>query len=159
MNKVILLGRLTRDPEVRYASGNEPLCIAKYTLAVNRQFKREGEPDADFIMCVAFGKRGEFAEKYFKKGQQVCVVGRLQIRSYEKDGQKHWITEVLLDDQYFADSKGSGAGVTAGEGDPLNYYTQNPQQVPKQGAASAQAKNDEPFYSIDEPIDDSGLPF
>lgn len=76
MNKVILMGRLTKDPEVRYAQGSEPLAVARYTLAVNRRFKRQGEQDADFIGCVAFGKAGEFAEKYFKKGQMVGVVGR-----------------------------------------------------------------------------------
>ena len=77
MNKVILMGRLTKDPEVRYAQSSEPLAVARYTLAVNRRFKRQGEQDADFIGCVAFGKAGEFAEKYFKKGQMVGVVGRL----------------------------------------------------------------------------------
>jgi single-strand DNA-binding protein len=104
-------------------------------------------------MCVAFGKTGEFAEKYFKKGQQVSIVGRLQIRSYEKDGQRHWSTEVIVEDQYFADSKQSQGGA----GDPLDYYTQNPQGL--KPAAAKSNNNEEPFYSIDEPIDDSGLPF
>ena len=97
MNKVILMGRLTKDPEVRYAQSNEPLAVARYTLAVNRRFKRAGEQDADFIGCVAFGKTGEFAEKYFKKGQMVGVVGRLQVRSWDdNEGKKHWTTKANL---------------------------------------------------------------
>lgn len=85
------MGRLTKDPEVRYAQGSEPLAVARYTLAVNRRFKRQGEQDADFIGCVAFGKAGEFAEKYFKKGQMVGVVGRLQVRSWDdNEGKRHW---------------------------------------------------------------------
>lgn len=81
MNKVILMGRLVKEPEVRYSQGAEPIAVARYTLAVNRRFKRQGEPEADFINCVAFGKTGEFAEKYFKKGQLVAITGRLQVRS------------------------------------------------------------------------------
>ena len=87
MNKVILMGRLTKNPEVRYSQSADPLAVARYTLAVNRRFRREGEPDADFINVVAFGKQGEFAEKYFKKGQMVSVVGRLR-RSDDQDGKK-----------------------------------------------------------------------
>ena len=106
MNKVILMGRLVRDPEVRYSQGNEPLAIARYTLAVNRRFKKQGEQEADFINCLAFGKAGEFAEKYFKKGQQVSVVGRIQVRSWEdQGGQKRWSTDVVIEEQYFAESK------------------------------------------------------
>jgi single-strand DNA-binding protein len=102
MNKTILMGRLTRDPEVRYSG---ELAIARYYLAVNRTFKREGEPDVDFINIVSFGKAGEFAEKYFKKGQLVCVVGRIQTSNYEKDGVKHYKTEVIAEEQHFAESK------------------------------------------------------
>ena len=80
MNKVILMGRLVRDPEVKYSQGSTPVAIARYTLAVSRRFKRDGEPEADFISCVALGKSGEFVEKFFKKGQMVSVVGRLQVR-------------------------------------------------------------------------------
>lgn len=106
MNKIILLGRLVRDPETRYSQSAEPVAIARYTLAVNRGFKREGEPEADFINVVAFGKRGEFAGKYFKKGQQVAVVGRLQISTYDdKDGVKRWSTDVIVEEQHFAESK------------------------------------------------------
>ena len=103
MNKVILMGRLTKDPEVRYSHGNEPVAVAMYTLAVNRRFKRQGEQDADFIGCVAFGKAGEFAEKYFKKGQLVSIVGRLQVRSWDdNEGKKRYATDVVVEEQYFA---------------------------------------------------------
>lgn len=108
MNKSILMGRLVRDPEVRYSQGEKQMAIARYTLAVNRSFKRESEPDADFINIVSFGKAGEFAEKYFKKGQLVCVVGRIQTSTYEKDGVKQYKTEVIAEEQHFAESKKSG---------------------------------------------------
>ena len=105
MNKVILMGRLVRDPEVRYSQGAEPLAVARYTLAVNRRFKRQGEQDADFI---GFGKAGEFAEKYFKKGQMVSIIGRLQVRSWDdNEGKKRWSTDVVVEEQYFAESKAS----------------------------------------------------
>lgn len=103
MNKVILMGRLVSDPELRYTDSTT---IAKYTLAVNRKFKREGEPDADFINCVAFGKSAEFADKYFKKGMLVAVVGSLRISTYiDKNDQKRWSTDVILDEQNFAEPK------------------------------------------------------
>ena len=110
MNKVILMGRLTRDPEVRYTQGDNAMAIARYSLAVDRRFKRDGEPDADFINCVAFGKSGEFAEKYLKKGTKVAVVGRIQTGSYtNKDGQKVYTTDVVIEEQEFAESKNSGS--------------------------------------------------
>ena len=105
MNKVILMGHLTRDPEVRYSQGAEPLAVARYSLAVNKRFKRQGEPDADFIPCGAFGRQGEFAERYFRKGQMVSVVGRLQVRNWEdNEGKKRVTTEVVVEEQYFAES-------------------------------------------------------
>ena len=109
MNKVILMGRLTRDPEVRYTQTNNTL-LASFSLAVNRRFTREGDTQtADFINIVAWGKTGEFCSKYFKKGQQVAVVGRLQTRTWDDDkGQKHYITEVIAEETYFADSKRDG---------------------------------------------------
>ena len=111
MNKVILMGRLTRSPEVRYSQGSEPVAVARYTLAVNRRFKRKDEPEADFIPCVALGKSGEFAEKYFRKGQLVGVIGHLQVRSWEdKEGKKHWTTEVIIEEQHFAESKAAADG-------------------------------------------------
>ena len=110
MNKLILMGRLTRDPEVRYTQGDNAMAIARYSLAVDRRFKRDGEPDADFINCVAFGKSGEFAEKYLKKGTKVAVVGRIQTGSYtNKDGQKVYTTDVVVEEQEFAESKNSGS--------------------------------------------------
>lgn len=110
MNKVILMGRLTRDPDVRYSNnGNEANCIARYTLAVDRRFKREGDQNADFISCVAFGKAGEFAEKYLHQGTKMVVTGRIQTGSYtNKDGQKIYTTDVVVEEQEFAESKNAG---------------------------------------------------
>ena len=110
MNKVILMGRLTRDPEVRYTQGDNAMAIARYSLAVDRRFKRDGGPDADFINCVAFGKSGEFAEKYLKKGTKIAVVGRIQTGSYtNKDGQKVYTTDVVVEEAEFVESKNSGS--------------------------------------------------
>lgn len=106
MNKAILIGRLTKDPEVRYTQGAEPMAIARYTLAVDRRGKKEGEQTADFISCVAFRKAGEFAEKYLKKGMKMAVVGRIQTGSYTgRDGQKVYTTEIVVEEQEFAESK------------------------------------------------------
>ena len=108
MNKVILMGRLTRDPEVRYSQGANSLAIARYTLAVDRRFRREGEPTADFIGCVAFGKQAEFAERYLRQGVKIAVTGRIQTGSYtNRDGQKVYTTDVVVEEQEFAESKGS----------------------------------------------------
>ena len=105
MNKVILMGRLTRDPETRYTQGNNT-AVCSFSLAVNRRFKQEGQPDADFINVVAWAKTAEFVSKYFTKGQQVAVVGRMQTRNYDdKDGKKIFVTEVVAEEVYFADSK------------------------------------------------------
>lgn len=148
MNKVILMGRLTRDPEVRYSQGNPPLAVARFSLAVNRRFKREGEPDADFINCVAFGKSGEFVERYFKKGQMVSVVGRLQVRSWDdKDGTKRWSTDVIVEENFFAESKSSFEGR---EGKPANTAST---------PAHSKPSTDEGFYPIDESLEDDDLPF
>ena len=97
MNKVILMGRLTRDPEVRYSAGDNSLAIARYTLAVDRRFKRDGEATADFISCVAFGRAAEFAEKYFRQGIKIAISGRIQTGSYtNREGQKVYTTEVVV---------------------------------------------------------------
>lgn len=110
MNKVILIGRATKDTEARYTSGENSMCIARYTLAVDRRFKRDGDQSADFIPCVAFGKAGEFAEKYIKKGTKIAVSGRIQTGSYtNKDGVKVYTTEVVVEEQEFAESKNSGS--------------------------------------------------
>lgn len=136
MNKVILMGRLTRDPEVRYSQGAEPLAVARYSLAVNKRFKRQGEPDADFIPCVAFGKNGEFTEKYLNKGQLVSVVGRLQVRNWEDDeGRKRVTTEVVVEEQYFADNKNKSEEKNLSEA--VNSH----------------------LYPIDDNVEDEDLPF
>ena len=144
MNKVILMGRLTRDPEVRYSQSAEPLAIARYSLAINRRFKRQGqnEPEVDFIPCVAFGRQGEFAERYFRKGQMISVVGRLQVRNWEdNEGKKRTTTEVVVEEQYFAESKASSQSSSA--------------PAPKK----SEADMGDGFYPIDESIEDDDLPF
>lgn len=109
MNKWIGMGRLTRDPEIRYTQGNDPMCVARYTLAVDRRVKKDGQDNADFIPCVAFGKAGEFVEKYCKKGTKLAVSGRIQTGSYtNRDGQKVYTTDVMIEEQEFAESKNSG---------------------------------------------------
>lgn len=135
MNKVILMGRLTRDPEVRYSAGESGTAIARYTLAVDRRFKRDGEATADFISCVSFGRTAEFAEKYFRQGLKIIVSGRIQTGSYtNRDGQKVYTTEVVVEEQEFAEGKNfSQQG--AGQQPPQNYGGQQnaPQQsVPQQ---------------------------
>ena len=116
MNKVILMGRLTRDPEVRYSAGENALAIARYTLAVDRRFRRDGEASADFISCVSFGRTAEFAEKYFRQGLKIAVTGRIQTGSYtNREGQKVYTTEVVVEEQEFAESK-AAASENAGGG-------------------------------------------
>ncbi len=116
MNKVILMGRLTRDPEIRYSqSGDSPLAIARYTLAVDRRYKRDGEPTADFINCVAFGRQAEHVEKYYHQGLKVTISGRIQTGSYtNKDGVKVYTTEVVVEEQEFAESKAASDENRAG---------------------------------------------
>lgn len=151
MNKVILMGRLTRDPEVRYSQGENQTAIAHYSLAVNRRFKREGDPEADFINCVAFGKQAEFAEKYLKKGTKMAITGRIQTGSYtNKDGVKVYTTDIIVEEQEFAESKASSD----------SYAASHPQQnaapapsMPSPGAASADG-----FMNIPDGIDEE-LPF
>ena len=117
-NKVILTGRLTKDPEVRYSQGDNPTCIARYTLASDRKYSKGDDKQTDFINCVAFGKSGEFVEKYLKKGTKILVTGRIQTGSYEKDGKKYYTTDVVVEEHEFCESKGSGeATPAAGEGE------------------------------------------
>lgn len=146
MNKVVLLGRLTKAPETRVSTAG--LMVTKYTLAVNRRGK-QGE--ADFINCVAFGKAAEFADKYFRKGQQVAVAGRIQTRSWEDDnGNKRYATEVLVEEQHFADSKkDSNGGGWASVGDQ-----KQPTAEYKQEKLGGQA-----YYPVDEGVEDDDLPF
>ncbi len=141
MNKVILMGRLTKDPEIRYTQAAEPLAIAKYGLAVNKRFKRPGEPDADFIDCVVFGKSAEFVEKYFKKGMMICISGRISTRVWEdNNGVKRKSTEIIVEEQDFAESKAS-------------FESRSKQQT-----SSSQYAESDGFTEIDESIDDD-LPF
>ena len=110
MNKVILMGRLTKDPEIRYSQGESSTAVARYSLAVNRIFKRNGEPDADFINCIAFGRQAEIAEKYFHKGIRIMIVGRIQTGSYtNKDGKRVYTTDVVVEEQEFVESKAESA--------------------------------------------------
>ena len=117
MNKVILIGRLTRDPEVRYSREDNSIVAARYTLAVDRRFKKDGEQSADFITCTAFGKSAEFTQKYLRKGTKMAVVGRIQTGSYtNNEGQKVFTTEVVIEEQEFAESKSTGsAGIDPGK--------------------------------------------
>lgn len=145
MNKVILIGRLTRDPEVRYSAGENALAIARYTLAVDRKFRRDGEQSADFISCVCFGKSAEFAEKYFHQGLKIAVVGRIQTGNYtNKDGNKVYTTDVFVEEQEFAESKkaseGSGGGTAT------------------QHQSNSSKSNSDGFMNIPEGIDEE-LPF
>lgn len=140
MNRVILMGRLTRDPDVRYTQGNEPMAVAKYTLAVNRRTRKEdGSQEADFINIVVFRKAGEFAEKYFRQGMRVLVAGRIQTGSYtNKDGQRIYTTDVIVDEQEFADAKRDGA-------ESSHYGTPSPAG--------------DGFMNIPDGVEDEGLPF
>ena len=111
MNKVIIMGRLTRDPEIRYSQGDNSLAVGRFTLAVDRKFKKDGEQSADFISCLSFGKAAEFEEKYFKQGTKVVITGRIQTGNYtNKDGQKVYTTEVVVEEQEFAEGKRDGDG-------------------------------------------------
>lgn len=140
MNRVILMGRIVRDPDVRYSNGaNGSTAVARYTLAVDRKFKQDGQPTADFINCIAFGKLGEFAEKYLHKGTKIAVVGRIQTGSYtNKDGQKVYTTDVVVEEQEFCESKSS-------------QQSQNNDRP--------QPSNDDSFMNIPDNLEDEGLPF
>ena len=109
MNKVILMGRLTRDPDIRHSAGENSAAVVRYTLAVDRRYKREGDAGADFISCVAFGHSAEFAQKYFRQGLKVVVTGRIQTGSYtNRDGNKVYTTDVAVEEQEYAESKAAG---------------------------------------------------
>lgn len=142
MNRAILMGRLTRDPEVRYTSGEKSMAVARYTLAVDRRGRgnNSGEQTADFINIVAFDKAGEFAERYFRQGMRVLVSGRIQTGSYvNKEGQKVYTTDIVVDSQEFADSKGAGSG---------------------SGSSAAPSSSvGDGFMNIPDGVEDEGLPF
>lgn len=141
MNKVILMGRLTRDPDIRYSNNNnEACCIARLTLAIDRRFTKDGEQGADFISCVAFGKTGEFIEKYIHQGTKIVVSGRIQTGSYtNKDGQKVYTTDVVIEDCEFAESKKS-----ASQGESNNPETSDASSEGFMNVTEDQ-KNDLPF--------------
>ena len=121
------MGRICKDPTINYTQGDNAMCVARYTLAVDRRFKREGDATADFISCVAFGKTAEFAEKYLKQGTKIVVEGRIQTGSYtNKDGQKVYTTDVVVENSEFAESKASAEG---GRPEPSNEYLNIPQAV------------------------------
>ena len=136
MNKVVLMGRLTKDPDVRYASGENSTTVARYTLAVDRRFKRDGEATADFISCVAFGRQADVAGQYFRRGTKLTISGRIQTGSYTgKDGQKVYTTDVVVEEQEFAESKasaGTGEQNTQSQQQPVQPQRQAPQQRPVQ---------------------------
>ena len=144
MNRAILMGRLTRDPEVRYTSGEKSMAVARYTLAVDRRRRgnNSGEQTADFINIVAFDKAGEFAERYFRQGMRVLVSGRIQTGSYaNKEGQKVYTTDIVVDSQEFADNKGAGSGSGSGS------------------SAAPSAPMGDGFMNIPDGVEDEGLPF
>lgn len=150
MNKVVLMGRLTRDPDVRYTQGANAMAIARYTLAVDRRFKRDSDTQtADFISCVAFGRSAEFAEKYLHQGTKLVVTGRIQTGSYtNKDGQRVYTTDVVVEDQEFAESKSSGGGFSR-ESEGGFAPTDFEQSAPEAGSG---------FMNIPDGIDEE-LPF
>ncbi len=154
MNKVILMGRLTRDPEVRYSAGENATAVARYTLAVDRRFRREGsDQTADFIGCVAFGRSAEFAEKYFRQGLKVVVTGRIQTGSYtNKDGVKVYTTDVVVEDQEFAESKNASQGASDGG------YQSYQRSTPAPGRPVPSAASGDGFMNIPDGIDEE-LPF
>ncbi len=173
MNKVILMGRLTRDPEVRYSQGERSMAIARYTLAVDRRGRRSQDGDqgqtADFINIVAFDRAGEFAERYFRQGMRVLVSGRIQTGSYvNKDGQKVYTTDVIVEDQEFADSKNQGGdnstfggnsyggGNTFGGGSTFGGNRGGYQQATRPAPSSAIGDG---FMNIPDGVEDEGLPF
>lgn len=139
MNKVILLGNLTRDPEIRYSQGDNSLAIARFSLAVNRRFSKNGEKEADFFNCTAFGKQAEFVEKYFKQGSRMMLTGRLQNDNYtNKNGEKVYTVQVIVEEVEFAEKKNSSGGTA--------------------GKDAADPDTGDGFMSIPDGIED-GLPF
>ena len=154
MNKVILLGRMARDPEVRFTQGNEPMAVCRFAVAVDRPYssrRTEGDATADFINCVSFGRTAEFAEKYFRQGLKIAVTGRIQTGSYtNREGQKVYTTEVVVEDQEFAESKASSDSYAASH--PRTEAAPAP-SMPSPSAASADG-----FMNIPDGIDEE-LPF
>jgi len=155
MNKVILLGRLTKDPVISYSQSSEPVCVSRFAVAVDKRFKREGEPDADFINCVAFRRTAEFMERYIKKGMMVSICGSLTVRSYDDNtGQRKWITEVNADEVNFAESRAAYEARMAKGGGGYDNVSAPPPAYDNAGASP------EGFSAITQSIDeDDDLPF
>lgn len=152
MNKVILMGRLAADPDVRYSQSSEPTAIVRIRLAVDRRFKRENEPSADFFSCVAFGKTGEFISKYFSKGRMISIAGRLSNNSWQDKttGQNRTTTEVIIEEAYFCGSKGeNGADYSKAGGNSNNSGSISSDNPPDKGD----------FYKVDQSVNDDDLPF
>ena len=157
MNNVVLIGRLTRDPDIRYSAGENSTAVARYTLAVDRRFKRDGDQSADFISCVAFGRSAEFAEKYFHQGIRIVVSGRIQTGSYtNRDGNKVYTTDVVVEDQEFAESKNASAENSAGF--TPSYQQPSYQQPSAPSAPSPAPASADGFMNIPDGIDEE-LPF
>ncbi len=165
MNRVVLMGRLTKDPEVRYSQGDSSMAIARYTLAVDRRRGRANQNDqqtADFISCVAFGKSGEFAERYLHKGTKICVSGRIQTGSYTRqDGMKVYTTEVVVEDQEFAESKSaqsSGSDYGSYGAGGYGAGSNAAQTAPSSSAGASAPGAIDGFMNIPDGIDEE-LPF
>ena len=151
MNKAILMGRLTRDPDVRYSAGENSTAVARYTLAVDRRFHRDGDATADFIGCVAFGRQAEFAEKYLRQGTKIAITGRIQTGSYtNREGQKVYTTDVVVEEQEFAESKNAG-GNNGG-------YSAPQHNNPAPSANTSDLGSADGFMNIPDGIDEE-LPF
>ncbi len=147
MNKVILMGRLTRDPEVRYSQGENATAVARYSLAVDRRFRRDGEATTDFINCVAFGRQAEFAERYLRQGTKMLVTGRIQTGSYtNRDGVKVYTTDIVVEEQEFAESKAAGGNASNAGFQP------SPSPAPSNDIGDG-------FMNIPDGIDEDELPF
>lgn len=136
MNHVALMGRLVANPEINYAQTEKATCIARYRIAVDRRFKQEGQPEADFLNCVAFGKNGEFAQKFLTKGMKIAVEGRIQTGSYEKDGIKHYTFDIVVENHHFCESKQQAATATVSP-DPTSI----PMGIPSAGITTSAGKH------------------
>ncbi len=167
MNKVILMGRLTRDPDIRSSQSENAVTVARFTIAVDRRYRRDADQSADFISCVAFGRTADFFEKYVKQGTKVCVEGRIQTGSYtNRDGQKVYTTDVVVENVEFAESKNTQTGAPAvqPQSAPAQDQYRTPQPQPQSAPAdfmnapSAEAAI-EGFMSIPDGLEDEGLPF
>ncbi len=164
MNKVILMGRLTRDPDIRYSQNDSQVSVARFTLAVDRRFKRDSEQTADFISCVAFGRTAEFFRDYMRQGTKVCVEGRIQTGSYTRqDGQKVYTTDVVVENAEFAESKAASGGNNYQQ--PQGGY-QQAAPARQQSATQYQPQQAQPmeaagegFMNIADGLEDEGLPF